>query len=74
MLAAEEARLKADIAVQKEKSLAAGGLFVLGTERHDSRRIDKAHDSGVDDSFDAYNDMLAELAERDSRPGPRKLP
>jgi preprotein translocase subunit SecA len=40
MLAAEEARLKADIAVQKEKSLAAGGLFVLGTERHESRRID----------------------------------
>ena len=40
MLAAEEARLKADIAVQREKSLAAGGLFVLGTERHESRRID----------------------------------
>ena len=37
---AEEARLKADIAVQKQKSLAAGGLFVLGTERHESRRID----------------------------------
>jgi preprotein translocase subunit SecA len=40
MEAAEEARLKADIAVQKQKSLAAGGLFVLGTERHESRRID----------------------------------
>ncbi|RZJ94021.1 MAG: preprotein translocase subunit SecA, partial [Novosphingobium sp.] len=40
MEAAEEARLKADIAVQKEKALAAGGLFVLGTERHESRRID----------------------------------
>jgi preprotein translocase subunit SecA len=40
MEAEEEARLKADIAVQKEKSLAAGGLFVLGTERHESRRID----------------------------------
>ncbi len=38
--AEEEARLKADIAVQKEISLAAGGLFVLGTERHESRRID----------------------------------
>ncbi len=37
---AEEERLKADIAVQKEKALAAGGLFVLGTERHESRRID----------------------------------
>jgi len=40
MLAAEEARLRADIAVQKEKAMAAGGLFVLGTERHESRRID----------------------------------
>ncbi|GAA0616272.1 preprotein translocase subunit SecA [Brevundimonas kwangchunensis] len=40
MEVAEEARLKADIAVQKEASLAAGGLFVLGTERHESRRID----------------------------------
>ena len=37
---AEEERLKADIAVQKDKALAAGGLFVLGTERHESRRID----------------------------------
>jgi preprotein translocase subunit SecA len=37
---AEETRLKADIAVQREKALAAGGLFVLGTERHESRRID----------------------------------
>ena len=40
MLAAEEARLKADIAVQKQIALDAGGLFVLGTERHESRRID----------------------------------
>jgi preprotein translocase subunit SecA len=40
MEAEEEARLKADIAVQKQKALTAGGLFVLGTERHESRRID----------------------------------
>ncbi|MES2860496.1 MAG: preprotein translocase subunit SecA [Pseudomonadota bacterium] len=40
MLKAEEARLKADIAVQKKIALDAGGLFVLGTERHESRRID----------------------------------
>ncbi|NJC40926.1 preprotein translocase subunit SecA [Brevundimonas alba] len=38
--AAIEAEFKAEIAVQKQKSLAAGGLFVLGTERHESRRID----------------------------------
>ena len=40
MLAAEETRLKADIGEQKKIALAAGGLFVLGTERHESRRID----------------------------------
>ncbi|MHC3127597.1 preprotein translocase subunit SecA [Brevundimonas sp. GN22] len=38
--AAKEAEIKAEIAVAKEKALAAGGLFVLGTERHESRRID----------------------------------
>jgi preprotein translocase subunit SecA len=38
--AAEAERLKADIAVQKQIALDAGGLFVLGTERHESRRID----------------------------------
>ena len=32
--------IKADIAYLKEKALAAGGLYVLGTERHESRRID----------------------------------
>jgi len=40
MEAGKEAEFKAEIAVQKEKALAAGGLFVLGTERHESRRID----------------------------------
>ncbi|PZU07280.1 preprotein translocase subunit SecA [Sphingomonas sp.] len=34
------ARLKTEIAAEKEAVLAAGGLFVLGTERHESRRID----------------------------------
>src|SRR4249919_1624871 len=32
--------IRAEIAGLKEKALAAGGLFVLGTERHESRRID----------------------------------
>ena len=32
--------IKADIAKKKEESLAAGGLYVIGTERHESRRID----------------------------------
>jgi preprotein translocase subunit SecA len=32
--------LRAEIAAAREKALAAGGLYVLGTERHESRRID----------------------------------
>lgn len=32
--------IRDQVARLKEKSLAAGGLFVLGTERHESRRID----------------------------------
>src|SRR5215212_10192823 len=32
--------IRAQIARLKEKALAAGGLYVLGTERHESRRID----------------------------------
>ncbi len=33
-------RIKAEVAEEKQRVLAAGGLFVLGTERHESRRID----------------------------------
>ncbi|HEX4096587.1 MAG TPA: preprotein translocase subunit SecA, partial [Caulobacteraceae bacterium] len=33
-------RIEAEIATLKQQALAAGGLFVLGTERHESRRID----------------------------------
>ncbi len=36
----EIGRIKAEIAAEREKVLEAGGLFVLGTERHESRRID----------------------------------
>ena len=32
--------IKAEVAAEKQEVLAAGGLFVLGTERHESRRID----------------------------------
>jgi preprotein translocase subunit SecA len=32
--------IRAQVARLKEKALKAGGLFVLGTERHESRRID----------------------------------
>jgi preprotein translocase subunit SecA len=37
---ATEARIKAEIAAEKQQVLAAGGLCVIGTERHESRRID----------------------------------
>ena len=33
-------KIKAEIAEDKEKVKAAGGLYILGTERHESRRID----------------------------------
>lgn len=45
-IAGEEERAKkikaieTEIATAKEKVLAAGGLYVIGTERHESRRID----------------------------------
>ncbi|MCD2175723.1 preprotein translocase subunit SecA [Rhizobium sp. C4] len=34
------AAINAEVQVLKEKALAAGGLYVLATERHESRRID----------------------------------
>ncbi|WP_293899995.1 preprotein translocase subunit SecA [Phenylobacterium sp.] len=37
---AKKAEIEADIAGLKKQALEAGGLFVLGTERHESRRID----------------------------------
>ena len=33
-------RIKREVAAEKDVVLAAGGLYVLGTERHESRRID----------------------------------
>ncbi|MBI1329162.1 MAG: preprotein translocase subunit SecA [Alphaproteobacteria bacterium] len=34
------AQIRAEVAADKERALAAGGLYVIGTERHESRRID----------------------------------
>ncbi|MDJ0642934.1 MAG: preprotein translocase subunit SecA [Erythrobacter sp.] len=34
------AKIKEEVATEKQQVLDAGGLFVLGTERHESRRID----------------------------------
>jgi len=38
--AAKEAEIRSEIARFKEKAIAAGGLYIIGTERHESRRID----------------------------------
>ena len=54
---------------EKEKVIAAGGLFVLGTERHDSRRIDnqlrgrsgRQGDPGESVFFISLEDDLARL-------------
>jgi len=38
--AEKEAEIRAEIADLKAKALKAGGLYIIGTERHESRRID----------------------------------
>ena len=38
--AIEFEKIKQEVAVEAEKVLSVGGLYVLGTERHESRRID----------------------------------
>jgi preprotein translocase subunit SecA len=39
-IARRSAEIRAEVADDKEKVLAAGGLYIVGTERHESRRID----------------------------------
>jgi preprotein translocase subunit SecA len=39
-IAALRREIQADVDTKKQRALAAGGLYVLGTERHESRRID----------------------------------
>ena len=36
----KEAEIRADVEAKRQKVVAAGGLFVIATERHESRRID----------------------------------
>ena len=38
--AAREQAIRADVARLKEQAIKAGGLYIVGTERHESRRID----------------------------------
>ena len=40
LFAEKEARIKEELAPEVEKVKAAGGLYILGSERHESRRID----------------------------------
>ena len=39
-LAARETEIRAEVAEFKQKAIDAGGLYIIGTERHESRRID----------------------------------
>jgi preprotein translocase subunit SecA len=39
-LAQKSDAIRAEVAVNKQKALTAGGLYMIGTERHESRRID----------------------------------
>ncbi|MBO0734171.1 MAG: preprotein translocase subunit SecA [Methylocapsa sp.] len=36
----KEAEIRAEVAKFRDKAVAAGGLYIIGTERHESRRID----------------------------------
>jgi len=38
--AAQEAAIRAEVAAFRQKAIDAGGLYIVGTERHESRRID----------------------------------
>ena len=38
--AAQEAAIRAEVAAFRQKAVDAGGLYIIGTERHESRRID----------------------------------
>src|SRR5260370_30927340 len=36
----QEASIRAEVADFKQRAIDAGGLYIIGTERHESRRID----------------------------------
>ena len=66
---AKKAEIEAEIAEHKQKALTAGGLYVLGTERHESRRIDnqlrgrtgRQGDPGVSKFFLSCEDDLLRI-------------
>jgi len=66
---AKKAEIEAEIAERKQAALAAGGLYLLGTERHESRRIDnqlrgrtgRQGDPGVSKFFLSCEDDLLRI-------------
>src|SRR3546814_20190342 len=70
--AAKIAAIEAEIEEAKRKALEAGGLFVVGSERHESRRIDnqlrgrsgRQGDSGASKFFLSLEDDLMRSEER----------
>jgi len=66
---AKKSQVESDIAELKQTALAAGGLYVLGTERHESRRIDnqlrgrtgRQGDPGVSKFFLSCEDDLLRI-------------
>ena len=59
-VAAKEAEIRAEVARFKEQAIAAGGLYIIGTERHESRRIDNQlrGRSGRQGILDALNSIF----------------
>lgn len=72
--AAEQDALRADWQSRHEAVLAAGGLYVLGTERHESRRIDnqlrgrsgRQGDPGASQFYLSFDDHLLRIFVADS--------
>jgi preprotein translocase subunit SecA len=74
---AKIAAIRAEVAEAKEKALQAGGLYVLGTERHESRRIDnqlrgrsgRQGDPGASKYFISLHDDLMRIFGQDKLDG-----
>ncbi|HET6520297.1 MAG TPA: preprotein translocase subunit SecA [Geminicoccaceae bacterium] len=72
-----EARIRAEVAAEREKVLEAGGLYIIGTERHEARRIDnqlrgrsgRQGDPGMSKFFLALEDDLMRIFGSDRMDG-----
>lgn len=69
--------IKKEVAIDNQKALAAGGLYVIGTERHESRRIDnqlrgrsgRQGDPGASKFFISLEDDLMRIFGSDNMAG-----